>query len=195
MERIICDSYSKGEKNLFKFNPDSLDTQKFNQKIAAVNNMYGWLYDQGILQKVAFEIRDYSDVTYFAFDAKDLESYRDEMMQSGVQDADLAVAHIFDVDYQPCIYSGTIELSWTMRSYRDFDGTVGRSWECDLIRHLNSSAVLDVEAVKNEKGIKEAVKLMFELSGFEPSDLVKEDLAGLSKDGDGCFEYVTLNDK
>ena len=166
-ERIICDNYQKGKKHIFGQDSNT----PFNQKIIAVNNMYGWLYNAGILKEISFEFQDYSDITYFALCVADLEKYRDAMRNSGVDGAELAIQHIFDEKYSPCHYSGAIELGWTMMTYRDFDGTVSRDWECELSRHLDSCAVLDVEKIKEEKGVKEAVKAMFELSGFEPSDL------------------------
>lgn len=168
MERIICDNYQKNGKHLFGEDP----TTEFNQKIVAINNMYGWLYEKGILEKRSFEFKDYSDITYFALDAQDLLPYRSAMEASGVEGAELATRHIFDVEYSPCLYSGAIELAWTMFSYRDFDGTVSRSWENELCRHMNSSAVLDVRKMKDERGVKEAVKLSFELSGFEKTDMI-----------------------
>lgn len=168
MERIICDRYQKIEKPLFG---DDLNAE-FNQKIVAVNTMYGWLYEQGLLEKVSFEFKDYSSATYFAFDAQDLLPYREAMESSGIDGAKLAASHIFDVEYSPCIYSGSIELSWTMFSYRSFDGTVSRSWENELCRHLNSSAVLDVAAAREAKGVKAAVQLSFELSGFKKTDMI-----------------------
>ena len=179
MARVICDCYVKGEKHIWS-NPDhNPDTEAFNRKIVAVNDMYGWLYAQGVLEKVSFVFKDYLNDCYFAFDAKDLESYREDMEQSGVPEAALAVEHIFDALYQPCRYSGAIDLSWTMMSYRDFDGTVSRSWECDLAKHLNSHAVLDVQDMKDNAGVREAVKLMFELSGFYPSDIPKVQADGM----------------
>lgn len=173
MERIICDSFAKGKVTQWTLDADSPSTQAFNRKIKAVNNMFAWLYEKGILDKVAFEMKDYTDTTYFALDVKDLAPYREEMASSGLEEAELAIQHIFDEEYSPCMFSGAIELTWMMRTYRDFDGTVSRSWECDLCRHLNSSAVLDIEEVKENKGVKEAVKLAFELSGFMPCDVFR----------------------
>ena len=174
MERIIVDSLTKGEKRIWDLDKDDPRNQEFNRKIVAVNDMYAWLYAQGILRKVSFEFKDYSDSTYFALDVEDLKLYRRVMEQSGVKNADIAAQHIFDVEYSPCLFSGAIELSWTMFSYRDFDGTVGRSWECELCRHLDAVGVTDVAQIKDEKGIKEAVKHAFKISGFEPSDLAKD---------------------
>lgn len=174
MERIICDSYVKGEKRTWDLDKDNPKNQEFNRKILAVNNMFGWLYQNGILQDVSFQIKDYSDITYFAFDAKDLEAHRDAMAASGIPDSDLALRHIFDEPYTPCLYSGAIELTWTMMGYRDFDGSVSRSWECDLVKHLSADAVLDVEQIKDKKGVKEAIRAAFAYSDFEPSDITKD---------------------
>ena len=166
-ERIICDCYEKGTKHIFGKDINL----PFNQKIVAVNNMYGWLYNEGILKKTSFEFKDYSDCAYFAFDVADLVVYRKAMEKSGVDGAMLAVQHIFDEKYSPCEYCGAITLAWMMQTYRDFDGTVSRGLECDLCNHLNSCAVLEVYEIKEEKGVKAAVKKAFEFSEFEPSDL------------------------
>lgn len=166
-ERIIADCYCK--KGPRRFDDDVNDP--FNKRVAAVNAMYGWLYDQGILTKKAFEVRDYSDATYFAIDVSTLVPYRKAMEESGVPDADIAVQNIFDEVYTPCLYSGAIELSWTMQTYREFSGTVERSWECEYIRDLNSCAVLDIEKIKKKKGIKAAISEAFRLLEFEPSDM------------------------
>ena len=190
MSRVICDCYIKGDKHLWSNPNNNPDTAAFNRKIVAVNNMYGWLYEQGILEKVSFVFKDYLSECSFAFDAKDLEPYRAKMVQNGVPDAALAVQHIFDEPYAPCRYSGAIDLSWTMMSYRDFDGTVSRSWECDLAKHLNSDAVLDVEDVKNTSGVREAVKLMFELSGFLPSDIAKVQADGMVISDQGLVDML-----
>ena len=98
MLRIISDAYVKENKRIWGTDP----TTEFNQKILAVNNMYGWLYNQGLLEKVCFEFKDYSDGVEFALDVKDLEPYRSEMEACGVDGATLAVRHIFDEPYTPC---------------------------------------------------------------------------------------------
>lgn len=189
MPRIISDTYEKGEKHIWDLDKDNPVNQEFNRKIIAVNDMYGWLYKKGILRDVSFEFKDYSDISFFALDVKDLAPYRSEMEQSGVQNASLAVQHIFDEEYTPCLFSGAIQLGWTMRTYRDIDGCVGRSWEIDLIQHLNNSAVHDILAINNEKflGVRAAVSKTFELSGFEP-DL-------FDKACEYYKEYVDLSDK
>ena len=187
MTRIITDSYFKKDKPIWDLDIDSPRNQEFNRKILAVNDMYGWLYEKGILRDVSFEFKDYSDMSYFALDVKDLGPYRSEMEKSGLKDASLAVHHIFDEEYTPCQYSGAIQLGWTMNTYRDIDESVGSSWETGLIQHLNSSAVHKILDIQREKGVKAAVSKTFELSGFEP-DL-------FDKACEYYKEYVDLSDK
>ncbi len=157
MTRIILDTYIAKDKQLFGDDPYSI----LNTKIQAVNRMYGWLNEQGILDKVTFELKHYDRGLCFAFDAEDLKPYRSQMVQSGIKDADLAVQHIFDERYTPCLYSGVIQLTWPMFSYRDVDGCVGKSWECDLIKGLNTKAIYEVNSVKEAEGIKAAAKALF----------------------------------
>lgn len=168
MQRIITDTYKKGKKHTWDLNKDNPTNQAFNQKIVAVNDVYGWLYHTGILRNVSFEFKDYSDMVFFALDVNDLKPYREQIENSGIKDISLAVHHIFDAEYTPCIYSGAIQLGWTMQTYRDTDGTVNKSWETGLIQDLNNSAVHDILDIRKEKGVKAAVSQAFELSGFEP---------------------------
>ena len=173
--RILVDSYTKGEKYLFGSTPSQREENAaFNRRISAVNRMYGWLYDQGILGKVSFEFKDYSSDTEFALDVRDLIPYRQAMENSGIEDAETAVYYIFDADCTPCHYSGAIELGWTMSTYRNVDGCVGRSWECGLIRGLNTDGIYEVSRVREEKGTKEAVKALFAQYTWGPSDLCRE---------------------
>ncbi len=164
MERILLDYYAKETKHIWGDDPNT----PFNQQIVAVNNMYGWLYEQGILRGASFKFKDYSDMSYFALDVKDLEPYREQMVKSGVEGAELAVQHIFDEKYTPCLYSGAFQLGWTMMTYRDFDGTVSRSWECGVVQGLASHTVLDVEEIKNTQGIQAAVAQAFDWYDLEP---------------------------
>lgn len=157
MTRIICDTYFKGEKPLYGEDPHSI----FNEKILAVNNLYGWLYQKGVLEKVSFEFKDYEDITYFALDASDLMPYRKEMEVCGVEGIGLAIHCVFDSSYFPCEYSGAIQLGSPMMFYRSIDGCVGRYCECDLIKSLNTDGIYDVLDVKDAYGVKAAVKHLF----------------------------------
>ena len=165
MEQIICDDYIKGEKNTLRGEQHA----EFNRKIMAVNTMYGWLYAEGILKATAFVYQDYDDIFYFGVDVADLRPYREKMLKSGIQDAELAVHHIFDEEYSPCRYSGAIELSWFMSTYRDVDGCVSRSWECDLIRHMPTAKAYEVWKAQKEHGVKDAVRVAYRLAQFHPA--------------------------
>lgn len=167
MERIISDCYYKVDKPLLGPDPNT----EFNQTVSAVNAMYGWLYDQGILEKVSFAFKDYSNVSYFALDAKDLIPFRAQMERSGIYNAQKAVYAIFDEPYKPCLYSGTIEPGWTMATYREVDGSVGRSWETNLIQHLNTKGIYEVYDVLKNKGSRSAASRMFDLHTWFPSDI------------------------
>lgn len=164
MERILLDYYKKDKKTMWGDDPH----EPYNQKILSVNNMYGWLYEQGVLREVSFRFKDYSDMSYFALDVKALVPYREQMLNSGIENADISVHHIFDEEYSPCLYCGGIQLSWPMLTYREFDGTVERSWECSMVQGLKSHVVLDVEQIKNKQGTKAAVSAAFDFYELEP---------------------------
>lgn len=164
MARIIMDSYYSKDKPIWGDDP----TTPFNQKILAINSMYGWLFEQGILKEVCFEFKKHADIYCFAFDAKDLEPFRIKMKASGLAGANLAIQHIFDESYTPCLYSGVIELGWTMHTYRDVDGCVGSSWECNLIKGLNTETIYDISQVRDEYGVRAAVKTMLSYYVWDP---------------------------
>lgn len=173
MARIIADVYVKENKQILGDDPKS----EFNRKILAVNDMYGWLYEKGILEQVSFEFKDYEEAAYFALDTKDLEPYRREMGACMTRDADLAVRHIFDEPYTPCAYSGAVELGWTMSSYRGVDGCVGRSWECGLVKNLDTDGIYRVAKVRDEQGVQAAVSALFAEFDWEPT-LAEEKAVG-----------------
>ena len=157
MERIICDTYYKKEKHLWSLDPENANNRQFNRRILAVNHLYGWLYDNGVLEKTSFWFRDYENKVYFALDTKDLLPFRKNMEHSKVTDASLVVHHIFDEIYRPCMYSGAIQLGWTMATYRDNGGCIGSSWECDLVKMLQNRTVQKVLDIQNNQGIKDAI--------------------------------------
>ena len=158
MSRIISDTYIKQNKVIWGEDPNT----DFNRKILAVNNMYGWLYENGVLEKVSFVYKDFYKATDFALDVKDLLPYRNQMEKSQIKGAALAVRHIFDEPYTPCMYSGAIELGWTMSTYRSVDGMVGRSWECGLIQHLDTEGIYKIADIKDEQGVKAAVRALYD---------------------------------
>lgn len=159
MARVIMDSFIKQNKQIYGTD-ESLD---FNQRVLAVNKMYGWLNEQGILQKIALAYQNCPNEIYFALDAKALEPYRRAMEESNVPEAALAVRHLLDEPYTPCQYSGAIQPGWLMDSYRETDGIVGRSWECDLVKFLSARAANDVRSTYETGGVKAAVQKVFSM--------------------------------
>lgn len=163
-ERIIHDVYYKN--GALQYGDDA--TSPFNTRVRAVNDMYGYLYNKGILKKEAFQSKDYPEALYFAVNTKMLEPFREEMLNSGIENADLAVKHIFDEKYDTCVYCGAITLGWLMVTYRDTCGCIGKSWECYGCKALNTSAVSKIGNVKYAKGVTEALK--YEWSFFKWND-------------------------
>lgn len=157
MDRIICDIYFKNEKPLLGEDKNST----FNVRIQAVNDLYGWLYQKGLLEEASFQYQDLPSSVCFALSTEALLPFRNAMEQSGIANADLAVHHLFDEPYTPCMYSGAVELGWFMSTYRDVDGCVGRSWECALVQGLNMQAISEIRKVQTEQGVKAAVNKMF----------------------------------
>ena len=152
---------------------DSLDHKKMGvcvgpeeilckQRAFAVNRMYRWLYDKGILEEHSFRFKDCGDVVYFAVDVKRLEPYREQMMSSGVDGAEMAVESIFDAEYIPCRFCGAIQLTWTMNYYRDNGGCVGSSHECSVCTTLDNSKAKKAQDIMNKEGRIAAVKYVYD---------------------------------
>lgn len=173
--RILCDSYVKSGKRTFGDDPNT----EFNRQILRINTAYGWLYDNGILEKASFAFKDYEDMTYFALNTDALAPYRKQLEESGLPDAAYCASMIFDRYITPCTYSGAIQLGWTMFSYRDVDGVVGRSWECDLIKALNTDGIYKVAGVMDKEGVTAAVQNLFSHFDWEPT-LQEKKAASLS---------------
>ena len=159
LERFISDFYCKNGKIL----PDGPGYgDEANRIINAIHRMYGWLYEQLILAEVAFVYKDYTDVVYFAFNAFDITRYRTAMETSGLEDADLACRYIFDEKRIPCRFSGAIELTAPMKTFRSVNDVVSSSWECMLVRHLNTEAAYEVLNVFKERGAKAAIQATYD---------------------------------
>lgn len=156
MERIICDSWFKN-KMLLGNDPNS----KINIRITAVNDMYGWLNQRKLLKPLSFVWREFEGGIAFGLDVKELLPYREEMLQSGVKNADLAVNEIFDEDYQPCRFCGAIDLTWPMHTYRNEYGCTSRSWECNLVKCLTTRVADDVQWILECDGPIPAVEEVF----------------------------------
>lgn len=61
-----------------------------------------------------------------------------------------------------------------MSTFRDFDGTVERSWESHLVQYLDSPTALDILSVREKEGVKRAMTAVYANVGFKPSDLLPE---------------------
>ena len=146
--QIIDDYYQPREvphcalEESAKSENERLNWHNANRRFAACAAMYEWLDNQGILKKESFcydviPERMIDDVLHnkqinFAIDSETLVKYRDQMLASGVSDADLAVSYILAEDknvVEPSCISGAVCLTWVMQTYRDSCGCVGRSWE------------------------------------------------------------------
>ena len=130
MERIIMDSYVKQDKQIYGEDRDLA----FNKRVLAINAMYGWLNEQEILEKITFAYQDCPEDIHFALDARDLETYRKAMEESKLPEAALAVQHLLDEPYTPCVYSGAIQPGWLMNTYREISGPVLGMWPGTVLK-------------------------------------------------------------
>jgi len=165
MERILCDFLVKGEKTVLQIK----GAEELDRQFVAVNEMYRWLYLQGLLKECSFFYRDYADGVFFALDVEGLKPYRGQMERSGVEDASYAAELIFDTEITPCLYSGAIQLSCLMQTYREVDGCVGRSWECSLVQSLETSAAEAVLSSQRRCGVVGAVRRACSLTQWNPA--------------------------
>ena len=150
MERILVDTYEKGE---FHFR---------TEQMKAINEMYDWLYKNGILKKVAFRWKDYPSTTTFALDIADLANYRREMEQAEIPNAAVITSWIFDEDYGRCRYSGSFQLTSPMVTYREVSGCVGRSFEIDLIEYSTNETCFHIRDIKDNHGVRVAIENLFD---------------------------------
>lgn len=162
--RIINDLYLKNGARQWGDDTNS----EFNTIVRAINDMYAFLYKKGVLKEKSFVQKDFEDAFYFAVDTSDLEFYREEMLNSGVENAELAVKHIFNENHTECFYCGAITLSWTMSTYRDNCGCVGRSWECCGCQLFHTGDVSKFHNVRVKQSVKEAV--MYQWTKFKWED-------------------------
>ena len=159
MERIIVDTY------VIDWQPqiDEYHTSEYINRVISVNSAYGYFYQKGILKEVAFEYEEYNGCVLFALDADELLPYRNELESAENSEFASAAREIFDEHYSPCLYSGAIELTGAMQTFREFAGTVECSWEIEPCQHMDSCQVLDVLEIKEKQGVREAVKYIFKL--------------------------------
>lgn len=135
-----------------------------NERFAACASMYKWLDEKGYLKKEAFcydvipeeenNGKHFYKQINFAVDSKDLIKYKEEMLKSGIPNADKAVDVILakkDCFIQPSILSGATCLTWTMMTYRDNYGSVGRSWETPHEQHYYTNDVTGIGNIVSKR--------------------------------------------
>lgn len=110
---------------------------------------------------MAFAAVDYPQVCHFAIDTEKLALYREAMLNSGVENADLAVTMIFDTQLPPCEYSGTITVSRPMASHRATDSIISKTWECYMVQFFDSSYAQECLNILNRSGPEAAVRAMY----------------------------------
>ena len=158
--RIINDYYSKNSDS--NFNAQFI-SEDFYNRIKAIEEMYEYLDKEGILKTTSFKYYTDYKGTSFAINTENLECYKAKMLNSGTYMPDLAVRYIFDEKFTPCIYCGSIRLSWTMLTYRENCGCIGKSWECGMCRQTESKFVSKISEIRKEKGIQAAVSALWEI--------------------------------
>ncbi len=158
MPRILSDSLDHKKLDAAVEPDDSPE----KQRALAVNRMYRWLYDNGILEEQSFRFKDCGDKVYFALDIKQLEPYREQMLNCGNEGATMAVESIFNSQYVPCRFCGAFQLTWTMNYYRDNGGCVGSSHECAVCATLGNSEAFKVQETLNKDGSIAAVKYVYD---------------------------------
>lgn len=156
MDKKILNDYVVYSSNEIPHFGEDLSTP-FNKRVAAIKRMYTFLYKKGILKEVSFEYKDDGKEACFALHVAKLLPYKERMLNSGVEDAPLATETIFCEKYTPCVHCGSVSLSWTMRTYRDNSGCVGRSWECDLCQHINNKYLPPIVNERKQHSAKNAV--------------------------------------
>lgn len=134
----------------------------FHEIGRAVLAMYKYLIECGILQKVSFKYVVVDNQPQFAFDTANLEAYKQQMLASGIPNAELAVKELTAVKYQPCLYCGGVSLMNSMLTYRDFTngygGSIGRDWECARCQLRWYSKLCEIEEYsRSHQDVKEVI--------------------------------------
>ena len=163
---------------------------QINKEMTAANDMYIWLYKEGILKKIAFEWKDYPDQVYFAFDVADLIQYRILMQKAPIENAMLAIELIFDRDLKKCVCTGGIQLGWPMHTYRNNNGCISRTLETSLTQILDNDAAREVQKVLRDQGPKCAIQKAFALNEWDVNqiEIIAKEIVSFIYDYD-LFEY------
>ena len=157
--RVICDCFSKS----------GCDSD--NPHLQTVQKTYEFLYSKGILKDISFEFRDYSDCVYFAFDTADLDRRWFEIMRDQSSYLPEGMHFLMHHPIRPCSASGCISLIKPMITYRSNNGVTSPSRENFLVADLTNEFVNAIKQIRSKAGTIYAIKYLFEVSGFDPSDL------------------------
>lgn len=155
--RIINDNFTRGMIPAWDLNCEHESTIKFNREIRAVHLMYAYLDSKGILKHISIRYIGDDTGASFSFDVEVLTPYKEQMLNSGIEDAELAVHLIFDEKRCQCYMCGGIQLGWTMHTYRDW-GNVSASRECWICKHLDNKAISEISDKRKTLGSVAAIE-------------------------------------
>ena len=72
------------------------------------------------------------------------------------------------IPQSPCRYSGCVSVTYPiMITYRDWYGSIGRSWECDLVKTLRNEPCEEIRETYDKDGAFAAGLKVFEFYGWK----------------------------
>lgn len=157
---ILVDYYVKAGPDLYPEKYEGL-----NNRVVAMHKFYETLYLSGVLKQVAFEYRDYDDMVYFAFEVKAIHEF--VQTHNDREMINTAVQYMTECMARPCRYTGAIQPGMFTQTYRDNCGCIGKSNECIVAQWLDNDACGMIYNERKTKGVKDAVKMAFELANFK----------------------------
>ena len=130
-----------------------------------VEDVYRMLYLKGVIRDLAFAIKEYDDMVYFAIDANNLYPYREDIRWAvnNKEKADEIDQLIFIRNNPVCKYSGATQLTAPMITYRKNGWNVGSSCEIELVSELATPYAEYIRNIRQEKGIRECIRELFNL--------------------------------
>ena len=191
LQRHFSKEPSKFEGDTMIVDDGVIINKKFDntdKQTAACRNMFRWLYQKGILEKVSFLFDEYKKESgeikevKFALDTTELLPYKEQMEKSGIKNWNLAVDAIFDKNAKGSQFSGAISLCHPMLSYR-VNRCVCKFWKSYSEHVVASRAMLDlIHKISIRHGANEAVKSLWDINDGRRLDYeinIAEDLEGL----------------
>lgn len=136
-----------------------------NTAMLACQDMFRWLYQKGLLEKVSFLFlkRDtIAEDICFALDTDKLLPYKQQMLDSGVKNSLISCNEIFGPKTKSR-FSGAVTLNHPMLNYRNNGGCVGRSLETASEQCLDLKTLNLIRKISEKHGTIEAVKSLWDL--------------------------------